>query len=86
MERMVRKQVYIEPIQEARLKKLVQATGLKEAELIRRGIDLVLSQDDTLARRQSAFARTEANADRVSAMQPAATSGRVWSRDDLYDR
>ena len=39
MRRMVRKQVYIEPGQDARLKRQAAQLGVTEAELIRRAID-----------------------------------------------
>ena len=41
MQRMVRKQVYIAAMQDARLKRQAAALGVTESELIRRGIDLV---------------------------------------------
>jgi len=39
MVRMVRKQIYIEPRQEALLKRLARETEMTEAELVRRAID-----------------------------------------------
>ena len=83
---MVRKQVYIEPDQERALKQLAQDSGLKESELIRRGIDLVLLQDDIHARRLVAFRKTQTLADQVRELGPAKRKGkRGWKREDLYD-
>jgi hypothetical protein len=44
MTQMVRKQIYIEPRQEALLKRLAQDQGVSEAELIRQAIDRRVGQ------------------------------------------
>lgn len=44
MSRMIRKQIYIEPRQDACLKRRAQELGVSEAELIRRGIDLIVGE------------------------------------------
>ena len=83
---MVRKQVYIEPDQERALKQLAEESGLKESELIRRGIDLVLLQDDIHARRLEAFRKTQTLAGQVRELGPVKHKGkRGWKREDLYD-
>ena len=43
---MVRKQVYLEALQDARLKRLARATGKTEAELIRDALDRYLPEAD----------------------------------------
>jgi hypothetical protein len=44
MNKMVRKQIFISPEQNRRLKARAAATGVSEAELVRAGIDLRLEQ------------------------------------------
>ena len=82
---MVRKQVYIEPGQEARLKAASRRLGLTEAALIRSGIDAALRARPSGAD-PGAWAAIVAwiRAHR----RPAAGCGRrrTWTRDDLYDR
>ena len=87
MEAMVRKQVYIEPDQEKALKQLAQDSGLKESELIRRGIDLVLLQDDIHARRLEAFRKTQTLVEQVRDLGYTKCKDEGgWKREDLYDR
>lgn len=83
---MVRKQVYIDPRQEDQLKKAAARTGLKESELIRRGIDLVLSGADAGLQRLEAFERAESLAERIRAQGPACGGGAAWNRDELHER
>lgn len=85
MSAMVRKQVYITESQEVALKKAAEQTGVKESELIRQGVDLVLAGEDLQARRKAAFERAESLADRVLALGTVSVPGRGWARDDLYD-
>ena len=44
MARMIRKQIYIQPEQDARLKRLSGRLGVSESDLIRKGVALVLSE------------------------------------------
>ena len=44
MARMVRKQIYIQPEQDERLKRLSGRLGVSESDLIRKGVALVLSE------------------------------------------
>ena len=98
MARMVRKQVYITENQEAALKEVSARSGVKEAEIIREGIELALSDDAVRTRRKAAFERAEALADRVLALGSVAGEGRAadsarvartdrgWTRDELHER
>lgn len=86
MSAMVRKQVYIEAHQEERLKELAEKTGLKESELIRQGIEEVLTRGDTRAHRLAARRASAELAARIRALGPQDGPGRDWTRADLYDR
>ncbi len=84
---MVRKQVYIDPRQEDELKKAAARTGLRESELIRRGIDLVLSGADPGERRLVAFERAESLAERIRGRDLACGTGdQNRNRDELHER
>lgn len=84
MERMVRKQVYIGPAQERRLKRLARETGLSEAELIRRALDeqipaLSAAPDGRAWERERRYIL------RRLKLGPL-PGGRAWTRDELHDR
>jgi hypothetical protein len=81
---MVRKQVYIEPEQEEKLKDLSERLGVSEAELIRRGVDLITRDDEDLDRKaawQQVLAMIEERARRF----PKGGSTVKFNRDELYD-
>jgi hypothetical protein len=81
-EAMVRKQVYIERDQDARLKRYARALGVTEAELIRRGIDAVVpATTESYGRmlRETADATIE-SVRSVSLAERA----RGWTRDEIY--
>jgi len=85
MARMVRKQVYIEDRQEALLKRLAQATGATQAELIRQAIDRQA--------RALLFPRRDLNAWREEhafiqelIQQGPVSGGRTWRREGLHER
>jgi hypothetical protein len=85
MGRMVRKQIYIEPEQDALLKRRAAELGVTESELIRRGIEQIARKpvdqmSDHEAWGQSlAFMRARGNL-------PSTGAGRGWTREELYDR
>jgi len=85
MSRMVRKQVYIEPWQEAALKRLAQEAGVTEAEIIREAIDrhaglfLLPRRDLTVWLREMAFI------DDLIRQGPV-PGGRTWRREELHER
>jgi hypothetical protein len=85
MGRMVRKQVYIEPRQEALLKRLAEEMGTTEADIIRQAIDhhtqALLSPRKNLA----AWQRERAFIEQLIEQGPV-PGGRTWTREDLYDR
>lgn len=85
MGRMVRKQVYIEPRQDALLKKRAAELGVTEAELVRRGIDQVIRSGG-----RPFFPDPQAWLDLKAFMEERRTmqvpqTGRVWTREELYD-
>jgi hypothetical protein len=80
--RMKRKQIYLDPDQDRRLRALSRHRGRSESELIREGVDRVLKEppvDRTAWERQLAFI------DSLIAKGPL-KGKRTWRREDLYER
>ena len=85
MAEMIRKQVYIEPRQDRRLKMLAKDLGVTEAELIRQGIDRGLSPMPTS--RPDPEAWKEALRFIQARRRKGVPKGkRRWTREELYDR
>ena len=84
MGRMVRKQVYIEPEQEALLKQRAHALGVSEAELIRMGIAAMGRTAMGLPGDQRAWADELAFIRQRAQVQQAGDGQRQWTREDLY--
>jgi len=82
---MVRKQVYIEPQQEASLKQLVRETGTSEAEIIREAIDRHARVVAFSRRDLAAWKRERAFIVDLIARGPVA-GGRRWRREELHDQ
>jgi len=87
MAQMVRKQVYIEPRQEAILKRLAQMRGVSEAELIRQSIDRQVSGGQLQPAQLDPAAWEEAYQFMVALHARGALSGqgRKWKREELYE-
>jgi hypothetical protein len=96
---MIRKQVYIRPDQESRLKRAAADEGVTEAEIIRRGIEAVLgtgrgpSATETLEAATERAARTVARAEalRATAMGGARAAdpraSAAWRRvTEIFDQ
>ena len=84
MAQMIRKQVYIEPRQDAVLKRLARTLGLSEAEIIRQAIDRQTSNVPTNVRDLEAWEREKAFiAERMAAGPVVST--RKWRREDIYE-
>lgn len=84
MARMVRKQIYIEPVQDEKLKKRAKERGVSEAELIREGINRALETTVELPRNLRAWQEAKQfMLERMKMKVPQA--GRTWTRDELYD-
>ena len=84
MSKMIRKQVYIEPEQEALLKRLSKEQGLTEAELIRSGILRLSSRSNVI--RDVTFWEKEKRFIRSLMKKGALKGKRRWKREDLYER
>lgn len=85
MARMIRKQFYIESQQEALLKRLVQETGMTEAELVRQAIDRQMRFFASFRRDLRAWQEEVAFIARL--MEQAPVSGkRIWRREELHER
>jgi len=80
----VRKQIYIEPEQEARLKQLAAQTNLSEAELIRQALERSLEAPEFLYPNDAAW-EAEVEFMRSLAEKGPVEGGRRWRREDLYD-
>lgn len=81
----VRKQIYLDQTQEVQLKQLASATGLSEAEIIRRTLNLHLGIPAFQPRDLSAWEEEKRFIKEWLAQGPVA-GGRTWKREDLYDR
>ena len=85
MRRMVRKQVYIEPGQDALLKRQAAQLGVTEAELIRRALDQAGAAPRGLAADQDAWEEAKSiMRDRLGITVPQ--TGLSWTREELYQR
>jgi len=84
MARMVRKQIYLEPHQEQRLKTLSRLLQVSEAELIRRALDLYLRQALEECQRLEAWQRLKTFAEWWMSQGPV-PGGRTWTREELYE-
>ncbi len=84
MNKMVRKQVYIEAQQEMLLKHLSKQQGVTEAELIRASI--VRLSPGSSAAKDRTFWEQEKRFIRALMKRRAVESKRKWKREDLYER
>lgn len=81
----IRKQIYLDSSQEWQLKQLASATGLSEAEIIRRtlnsrlGLPMQQPRDLSAWQNEKSFIQEWMAKGRVE-------DGRTWKREDLYDR
>ncbi|MFQ5614367.1 MAG: CopG family transcriptional regulator [Anaerolineae bacterium] len=81
----IRKQIYIEPDQEARLKQLAGALGLTEAEIIRQAIDRQTRQFRPARRNLKAWEAERAFIMQLIQQGPV-PERRTWRREDLHER
>jgi hypothetical protein len=86
MTTMIRKQVYLEPRQDLQIKQLAEERGTTEAHIIRKAIDLLLSEAQRQQRAQAAWEEAHAlmEARAQYAVSPAQAEEHAWTRDDLY--
>ncbi len=83
MVQMIRKQVYIEPRQEAILKRLARMWGVTEAEIVRRAIDDEEGVTSSPIRDLAAWEREKAFIAEWMAAGPL-PGERRWRREDAY--
>jgi Ribbon-helix-helix protein, copG family len=85
MARKLRKQIYLDPQQEAALKRQAAETGTSEAEIIRQAID---SQTRVLWHPVAALEAWEREQQFIQSLIPQGpvAGGRTWRREDLYDQ
>ena len=85
MARKLRKQIYLDPQQDAALKRQASESGTSEAEIIRQAIDnqTRILWHPTVAR--EAWEREREFIESLIAQGPVAGK-RTWRREDLYDR
>jgi len=81
----IRKQIYLDRDQELFLKQLASASGLSEAEIIRRTLNQRLGIPEQQPRDLSAW-EEEKRFIREWIAQGPVEGGRSWKREDLYDR
>ncbi|MFN8495221.1 MAG: CopG family transcriptional regulator [Caldilineaceae bacterium] len=81
----IRKQIYIDPEQESKLKKLAARLQTSEAELIRHAIDEHISAIRLQRRNMQAWDEEMAFILERS-RKSTVTGKRNWQREDLYDR
>lgn len=86
MTQMIRKQIYIQKSQEARLKKVAEARGISEAEIIRRALDVELKRAGyRLAYDNEAWQRLYNAILEMDKLPPVPQKKRDWKREDLYE-
>ena len=86
MSQMIRKQIYIQKSQEERLKKVAEARGISEAEIIRRALETELKRAGYRpAYDQEAWKRLYAAILEMDKLPPVPQKKRDWTREDLYE-
>ncbi len=86
MTHMVRKQIYIEKRQKARLKQVAKARGVSEAEIVRQAIDQQLAASGkSFPHDPAAWQRALALMRALQAQGPLPKLGTRWTRDELYE-
>ena len=85
MTQMLRKQIYIPRRQQVQLKRLAKARGVSEAEVIRQAIErevLLTAAQPTIGDRSALEEFLRFGSSRRATED---TTGRAWTRDELYD-
>lgn len=85
MNHMKRKQIYILPDQDRRLRALARRHGKTESQLIREGVERILNDPLRPRRDPAAWDRALAFIDSLIRKGPI-KGGRSWKREDLYER
>jgi predicted transcriptional regulator len=85
MARMKRKQIYIEPEQDRRLRVLARRRGKTESQLIREGIDQVLNASFLRTLDHEAWVEQREFIDSLIRQGPV-KGRRTWTREELHER
>jgi hypothetical protein len=87
MSKMVRKQIYIQKSQEERLKKLAEARGISEAEIIRQALEKEMRFSSVYrpAYDPEAWKRLVAFWEELDKRGPVEPRPRDWTREELYE-
>jgi hypothetical protein len=82
----VRKQIYLEPRQNRQLKRLAEARGVSEAEVVRQLISAEVSGSaaSALPPDPAAWEKAHHTMLKLLAQGPLPNRRRTWKRDDLY--
>ncbi len=85
MGRKLRKQIYLDPLQEAAIKRRANEAGISEAEVIRQAID---NQTKVLRHPAAALEAWEREEEFIRSLmdQGPVPGKRTWTREDLHDR
>jgi len=81
---MVRKQIYIAQHQERRLKRQARESGVTEAAIVRRGLDMALEQAGEALRDADAWKEKLAFIKQRAKLPPLGRK-RTWKREGLYE-
>jgi hypothetical protein len=85
MKRMKRKQVYIHPDQDQRLRALARRQGKTESHLIREGVDRILVEPLPQALDHQAWLKSREFIDSLIRRGPV-KGGRIWTREKAHER
>ncbi len=84
MSLMKRKQIYLGADQDRRLRAMARRQGKTESELIREGVDRILTAPPLPARDRAAWKKELAFMDQLTKLGPV-EGKRTWTREELYD-
>ena len=87
MATMIRKQVYLEPGQDAEIKRLAEALDTTEADIIRKAVNLLLSEMANQLRAKTAWEEVRSLMETRATYAVADTQAeeRTWTREELYE-
>ena len=85
MKRMKRKQVYIHPDQDQRLRALARRNGATESQLLRAGVDRILAEPLPQALDHQAWVKSRDFIDSLIRRGPV-KGGRSWTREEAHER
>ena len=81
---MIRKQLYIDPHQDAALKRKARELGLSEAELVRRALDAALAEKGQPVTAHSSVLRGVLEDAKAFSLTTQPDAGYRYSREDAY--